>query len=164
MIKKHLPKGYKESMNWGVIAYEIPLKVFPDTYNGQPLCYAALAAQKNHNALYLMVPYGDSTQRTQLEDAFAAIGKKLRHGQIVRAISGSRRFAAAGNRQADRRCAAGKIHQGVSGVAQKEMRPATIVVVALLLTASAAAQRPPFALAPARRLRLAGARSGQATV
>ena len=81
MIKKHLPKGYKESMNWGVIAYEIPLKVFPDTYNGQPLVYAALAAQKNYNALYLMVPYGDSKQRKQLQDAFTAIGKRLDMGK-----------------------------------------------------------------------------------
>jgi uncharacterized protein YdhG (YjbR/CyaY superfamily) len=81
MIKKHLPKGYKESMNWGVIAYEIPLKVFPETYNGQPLVYAALAAQKNHNALYLMIPYGDPKQRTQLEDAFAKAGKKLDMGK-----------------------------------------------------------------------------------
>jgi uncharacterized protein YdhG (YjbR/CyaY superfamily) len=81
MIKKHLPKGYKESMNWGVIAYEIPLKQFPDTYNGQPLCYAALAAQKNHNALYLTIPYGDPKQRKQLEDAFAKAGKKLDMGK-----------------------------------------------------------------------------------
>ena len=81
MIKKHLPKGYKESMNWGVIAYEIPLKVFPDTYNGQPLVYAALAAQKNHNALYLTIPYGDPKQRQELEDAFAKAGKKLDMGK-----------------------------------------------------------------------------------
>lgn len=81
MIKKHLPKGYKESMNWGVIAYEIPLQVFPNTYNGQPLCYAALASQKNHNALYLTIPYGDPKQRKQLEDAFAKAGKKLDMGK-----------------------------------------------------------------------------------
>jgi uncharacterized protein YdhG (YjbR/CyaY superfamily) len=81
MIKKHLPKGYKESMNWGVVAYEIPLKVFPDTYNGQPLIYAALAAQKNFNSLYLMLPYGDPKQRRQLEDAFKRAGKKLDMGK-----------------------------------------------------------------------------------
>lgn len=81
MIKKHLPKGYKESMNWGVIAYEIPLKVFPDTYNGKPLCYAALASQKNYNSLYLTIPYGDPKQRKQLEDAFAKAGKKLDMGK-----------------------------------------------------------------------------------
>jgi uncharacterized protein YdhG (YjbR/CyaY superfamily) len=81
VIKKHLPKGYKETLSWGAITYEIPLKQFPDTYNGQPLCYAALAAQKNHNALYLMCAYGDPTQRKLLEDAFAKAGKKLDMGK-----------------------------------------------------------------------------------
>lgn len=53
-ILEHLPDGYVESMNWGRISYEIPLAVYPDTYNGQPLMIAALAAHKNHYALYLM--------------------------------------------------------------------------------------------------------------
>jgi hypothetical protein len=26
-----------ESMNWGMISYEVPLETFPDTYNKQPL-------------------------------------------------------------------------------------------------------------------------------
>jgi hypothetical protein len=80
-IKKNLPKGYKENIGFGAISYEIPLKDFPDTYNGQPLAYAALASQKNYNALYLMVPYGDPKQRQQLEDAFAKAGKKLDMGK-----------------------------------------------------------------------------------
>jgi uncharacterized protein YdhG (YjbR/CyaY superfamily) len=80
-IKKHLPKGYKENTGWGGITYEIPLKDFPNTYNGQPLCYAALTAKKNYNTLHLMVPYGDPKQRKQLEDAFAKAGKKLDMGK-----------------------------------------------------------------------------------
>ena len=46
-ILKSLPKGYREAMNWGVINYEVPLERFPDTHNGHPLTYVALAAQKN---------------------------------------------------------------------------------------------------------------------
>ncbi|MGH9173010.1 MAG: DUF1801 domain-containing protein, partial [Vicinamibacterales bacterium] len=38
VIRKHLPKGYEEAMNWGAITYQVPLKRYPDTYNGQPLC------------------------------------------------------------------------------------------------------------------------------
>ena len=53
LVKKRLPKGYVESMNWGMLAYEIPLSRYPDTYNKQPLMYLALAAQKNNYALYL---------------------------------------------------------------------------------------------------------------
>src|SRR5687768_12214248 len=81
MIRKHLPKGYEERMNFGMIAYQIPLKTLPDTYNGQPLCYAGLAAQKNFNTLYLMVPYGDTKQRAALENAFKKAGKKLDMGK-----------------------------------------------------------------------------------
>ena len=47
-IVKNLPTGYVEVMNWGMITYEVPLETFPDTYNGKPLIYAALASQKNH--------------------------------------------------------------------------------------------------------------------
>ena len=54
VIRKHLPKGYEEKLTYGIISYQVPLKTLPDTYNGQPLCYAGLAAQKHHNALYLM--------------------------------------------------------------------------------------------------------------
>jgi uncharacterized protein YdhG (YjbR/CyaY superfamily) len=81
VIRKHLPKGYEEKVTYGVISYQVPLKTLPDTYNGQPLCYAALAAQKNHNALYLMAAYGDAKQRAELEQAFKTAGKKLDMGK-----------------------------------------------------------------------------------
>jgi hypothetical protein len=81
VIRKHLPKGYEEKVTYGVISYQVPLKTLPDTYNGQPLCYAALAAQKNHNALYLMGAYGDAKQRAELEQAFKTAGKKLDMGK-----------------------------------------------------------------------------------
>ena len=53
VVRKHLPAGYVETMNWGMLAYEVPLKRYPDTYNKQPLMCLALAAQKNNYALYL---------------------------------------------------------------------------------------------------------------
>ena len=81
LIKKHVPKGYEESMNWGAITYAIPLKTFPETYNGQPLCYAALAAQKNYCSLYLMGVYGDAKKSKLLADAFKARGLKLDMGK-----------------------------------------------------------------------------------
>ncbi len=81
VIRKHLPKGYEEKVTYGIISYQVPLKTLPDTYNGQPLCYAGLAAQKNHNALYLMAAYGDAKQRAELEQAFKTAGKKLDMGK-----------------------------------------------------------------------------------
>lgn len=81
VIRKHLPKGYEEAMTYGLITYQVPLRKYPDTYNGQPLCYAALAAQKNFNSLYLMRPYGDPAQLRALKDSFAKAGKKLDMGK-----------------------------------------------------------------------------------
>lgn len=81
VIRKHLPKGYEEAMTYGLITYQVPLRKYPDTYNGQPLCYAALAAQKNFNSLYLMRPYGDPAQLRALKDSLAKAGKKLDMGK-----------------------------------------------------------------------------------
>jgi len=81
VILQNLPEGYTESMNWGMISYEIPLEVYPDTYNGQPLGYAALAAQKNHYAVYLMGVYQDPEQEAKLKEGFKQAGKKLDMGK-----------------------------------------------------------------------------------
>jgi len=81
VIRKHLPKGYVESMNWGMICYEIPLKRYPETYNGQPLALAALAAQKNNYALYLMCVYQDAALLRKLKESFRKAGKKLDMGK-----------------------------------------------------------------------------------
>jgi hypothetical protein len=80
-IRRNLPKGYRESMSYGIITYAIPLERFPETYNGQPLCYAALAAQKNHFALYLMRAYGDREQAAWLAGEFKKRGRKLDMGK-----------------------------------------------------------------------------------
>jgi hypothetical protein len=79
MVRKHLPPGYRETMNWGMITYEVPLDLHPKTYNGQPLCFAALAAQKNYLSLYLMPV--DAASLARLKAAFAKAGKKLDMGK-----------------------------------------------------------------------------------
>ena len=81
LVRRNLPKGYTETMNWGMISYEVPLERYPNTYNGQPLSYAALAAQKNYYSLYLMSAYPESEQGKQLADAFKRAGKKLDMGK-----------------------------------------------------------------------------------
>ena len=79
-IRKSLPAGYREGMLWGMITYTVPLERFPDTYNGQPLMYAALAAQKNNFAVYLTCHGPKSEERTRLEAGFRKAGKKLDMG------------------------------------------------------------------------------------
>jgi hypothetical protein len=81
VVKKNLPKGYREIVANGMITYCVPLETYSDTYNKQPLGYAALAAQKNYNALYLMSAYADSAQEKALRDGFDKAGKKLDMGK-----------------------------------------------------------------------------------
>lgn len=81
VVLAHLPEGYQETMRWGMISYEIPLERFPDTYNGQPLSFAALAAQKHHFSLYLMSVYQDGEGEGGLREAFERAGKRLDMGK-----------------------------------------------------------------------------------
>lgn len=82
VILENLPSGYVETMNWGMLAYEIPLARYPDTYNGKPLAYVCLAAQKNKFSLYLTGPYmfGDEAARA-FREGFEKAGKKLDMGK-----------------------------------------------------------------------------------
>ena len=86
-VRKHIPKGYAEFMNWGVINWGIPLETFPDTHNGQPLTYVGLAAKKSYNSLYLMGTFDSSNGKYTtpfpeklLADAFKKAGKRLDMG------------------------------------------------------------------------------------
>jgi hypothetical protein len=79
VIRKHLPKGYQEGMQYGMISYAIPLKKFPKTYNGQPLALASLASQKQYMSVYLMGVYGEEEQ--WFREAWAKTGRKLDMGR-----------------------------------------------------------------------------------
>jgi hypothetical protein len=81
LVRDNLPGGYRESFGWGMIMWGIPLSRYPNTYNKQPLCYVALASQKNYCSLYLMGCYGDAGQLAELTRAFANAGKKLDMGK-----------------------------------------------------------------------------------
>ncbi|MDP7035631.1 MAG: DUF1801 domain-containing protein [Planctomycetota bacterium] len=81
VIRKHLPKGYQETMNWGMIAYEVPLRVCPDTYNGQPLMYAALASQKRHMAVYLSGLYTSPKLQKRFDARLKKEGPKVDRGK-----------------------------------------------------------------------------------
>ncbi len=80
-ILRRLPGGYVETMGFGMIAYVVPLDVYPDTYNKQPLMYAALASQKNHMAVYLSAIYVSDSHRERFEAAYAATGKRYDCGK-----------------------------------------------------------------------------------
>ncbi len=81
LVRGSLPDGYGEAMNWGMISWEVPLARYPDTYNNQPLMYAALASQKNYMSLYLMSVYAYSDDKAWFEARYKASGKRLNMGK-----------------------------------------------------------------------------------
>jgi uncharacterized protein YdhG (YjbR/CyaY superfamily) len=81
VILENLPDGYEEVMNWGMITYEVPLETYPDTYNKQPLMFAALASQKNHMGVYLTGIYISDDARDEFEKAYRATGKRFDIGK-----------------------------------------------------------------------------------
>jgi hypothetical protein len=80
-VHEAMPEGYTEGMAWGMITWSVPLERFPDTYNGQPLCYVSLAAQKRHNALYLMGLYAGSREADEFRDRWTEDGRTLDMGK-----------------------------------------------------------------------------------
>jgi hypothetical protein len=81
VILRNLPDGYEEGIGFGMLEYRVPLNRYPETYNGKPLSYVALANQKNYMSLYLMGVYGDSEQESWFRSSYRASGKKLDMGR-----------------------------------------------------------------------------------
>ncbi len=76
VVLANLPEGYVEEMAYGMIGYVVPLEAFPDTYNGKPFGYMAIASQKNHMAVYLTGIYMDDELREKFETEYKATGKR----------------------------------------------------------------------------------------
>ncbi|MFN8587601.1 MAG: DUF1801 domain-containing protein [Candidatus Eisenbacteria bacterium] len=80
LVQRHLPKGFDEVMQYGMISWVVPPAKLPVTYNGQPFAVLALAAQKNNFALYSMGAYARPGVREQFVAAYAKAGMKLDMG------------------------------------------------------------------------------------
>jgi hypothetical protein len=81
VINEALPPGYVEGIAFGMIGWSVPLERFPDTYNGQPLSYVALAAQKRYYSLYLNAVYTGSAEEDEFRRRWEATGRKLDMGK-----------------------------------------------------------------------------------
>jgi len=84
VILKNLDKNYEEGMQYGMIGYYVPHRVYPAGYHcdpRQPLPFAGLASQKNHMSLYLMCVYGESELSKWFMSSWAKTGKKLDMGK-----------------------------------------------------------------------------------
>ena len=80
VMRRGMPKGFEEVMNYGMITWQVPLAVLPDTHNKQPLMYAALASQKHHMAIFLCAVYGNAGLRKELDEGYERAGVRLDMG------------------------------------------------------------------------------------
>ncbi len=79
VIRKNLPKGFEEEMNYGMIGYVVPLKLYPDGYHCKPdtpLPFMNIASQKNFIALYHMGIYADGKLLNWFSDEYQKLVKK----------------------------------------------------------------------------------------
>jgi hypothetical protein len=83
-ILKNLDPDYEEGMQYGMIGYYVPHRVYPAGYHcdpKQPLPFACLASQKRYMSLYLMSCYSDPEELKRFEAAWEKTGKKLEMGK-----------------------------------------------------------------------------------
>jgi hypothetical protein len=83
VILANLDDGYEEGMQYGMIGYYIPHRVYPPGYHCdpmQPVPFAGLASQKNHMSIYLM-GLGHPSVAGWFGKAWAKTGKKLDIGK-----------------------------------------------------------------------------------
>jgi hypothetical protein len=62
VIQKNIPKGFEETMSYGMIGYVVPHSVYPAGYHCNtelPLPFMSMASQKNFISLYHMGLYAD---------------------------------------------------------------------------------------------------------
>ena len=84
VILKNLHNDFEEVMQYGMIGYVVPHKLYPAGYHckpEEPLPFAGLASQKSYMSLYLMTVYFSPTLLAWLKEQFALKGKKLDMGK-----------------------------------------------------------------------------------
>ncbi len=85
VIRKNLPKGFKEEMNYGMMGYVVPHSKYPPGYHcnpKDPLPFLGVASQKNFIAIYHMGIYAKPDLLKWFTEAHAkASPKKLDMGK-----------------------------------------------------------------------------------
>lgn len=85
VVKKNMPKGFQECMNYGMIGWVVPHSKYPAGYHcnpKDPLPFMGLASQKNSVNFYHMGIYGDPRLLKWFTDEHAkASPKKLDMGK-----------------------------------------------------------------------------------
>ena len=79
VIKKNLPKGFKETMGYGAMGWVVPHSKYPAGYHcnpKDPLPFMGLASQKNSINLYHMGIYADPALLKWFQTAHAKASPK----------------------------------------------------------------------------------------
>jgi hypothetical protein len=83
-ILKNLDADYEEGVQYGMIGYYVPHRLYPAGYHcdpKQPLPFAGLASQKNYMSVYLMCIYLETEHGRWFQQAWAKSGKKIDMGK-----------------------------------------------------------------------------------
>lgn len=78
VIKKNIPKGFKEEMGYGNVGFIVPHSLYPPGYHCDPklpLPFIGLASQKNFIAVYHMGIYADPKLLKWFTTEFAKVSK-----------------------------------------------------------------------------------------
>jgi hypothetical protein len=84
VIVDNIDGDIEEGMQYGMLGYYVPHRVFPQGYHcdpAQPVPFAALASQKHYMSLYLMFAYSDGDGERLIREGFEKAGKKLDMGK-----------------------------------------------------------------------------------
>ena len=83
LVRDAVQPGFEEAVSHGMATWSVPLSRLSTTYNGEPLMYAAVAAQKRHSSLYLMGLYADpdSGRAEDFRRRWTASGRRLDLGK-----------------------------------------------------------------------------------
>jgi uncharacterized protein YdhG (YjbR/CyaY superfamily) len=73
ILKKNLPKGFEEGLDYGMPSYAVPHSIYPSGYHCDPkipLPFVSIASQKNFIALYHMGLYANPSLLKWFEDEY----------------------------------------------------------------------------------------------
>ncbi|WP_375583200.1 DUF1801 domain-containing protein [Cyclobacterium xiamenense] len=78
VITENLPKGFSETMSYGMIGFVVPHSIYPEGYHcdpKEPLPFLSIASRKNFIALYHMGLYADNKLLTWFAEEYPKYSK-----------------------------------------------------------------------------------------
>ncbi|MBM3964450.1 MAG: DUF1801 domain-containing protein [Planctomycetes bacterium] len=83
-LRKSMPKGIEEGIQYGMIGYYVPHSLYPNGYHcdpKEPLPFISLASQKSHMAIYMFCLYLQSDWKEQFVAEYSASPEHIASGK-----------------------------------------------------------------------------------